>query len=670
MPTHLKTFRSNKPADLTVRPAMGGMAPSVPPALAKAELQPVTLRAMVIACALMPVLAVWEVKVELILFTAFPTLMSLFFHVTFVIFVLALINVWVAGRHATWALTGAEIMTIYMMLSIASVFASCDLLHILIPVITYPYYNANPQNNWNELILRHLKPWSVVTDPRAVSGVAVGNATIYSWAMLHAWIRPLAFWFAFLMTLVGAMLSLNLFFRHQWTENERLSFPVIHVPMMIATGLRGLLRNRLFWTAFGIAAGIDIINGFSFFFPVIPHIPMRHAFEFRNYFVERPWNVLAGSFINLTPCVIGLTYFMPTELAFSCWFFFVLYKLELVLAAAVGLRDLPGFPFPAQQGAGGYLGLGLLALWGARRHLANVGRTILGRPGGADDRHEPFRYRTTFVIFVSCFALLVAMGHALGASLPVMVVFFAIFFLYSLAIARMRAEVGPPGHDLHMAAPNALFYNVLGSQAFSKSDLTTFTLFFWFNRAYRSHFSAHSIEGFKIAQLTKTTNRAVCGAMILASVAGSVAVLWALIHLLSVHGYDGRYLGDTYSSQSWNVMAGLANMPQKANPAATLAMACGIMTALVLGTLRMRFTWWVWHPVGYATSMSWSMEQLWFCIFLGWLAKLLIMRYGGAPAYRKALYFFVGLVLGEFVAGSLWSIWGAVTNTVVYSFWP
>ncbi|KKL13585.1 hypothetical protein LCGC14_2524300, partial [marine sediment metagenome] len=36
---------------------------------------------------------------------------------------------------------------------------------------------------------------------------------------------------------------------------------------------------------------------------------------------------------------------------------------------------------------------------------------------------------------------------------------------------------------------------------------------------------------------------------------------------------------------------------------------------------------------------------------------------------RKALPFFVGLVMGEFTVGSLWCIYGAIVNAPVYHFW-
>ncbi|MBW3623733.1 MAG: hypothetical protein KY468_10040 [Armatimonadetes bacterium] len=38
-------------------------------------------------------------------------------------------------------------------------------------------------------------------------------------------------------------------------------------------------------------------------------------------------------------------------------------------------------------------------------------------------------------------------------------------------------------------------------------------------------------------------------------------------------------------------------------------------------------------------------------LFVSWLIKVLILRYGGLSGYRRALPFFFGLVVGEFTAG-------------------
>lgn len=629
----------------------------------------VSFRAMAIACALMPLLAMWVVQSELIWYTGHSTAISLFFHVTFTIFVIGLVNLAIERKFPRLALSPGEILTIYVMLSVAGTLCSHDLLQVMIPSLAFPKMNANPQNRWEELILSHIPSWAIVTDFKAYTGLAVGNSYMYTPGILLAWAKPLAFWSFFLCGLMGGILFLNVFFRQAWTEKERLAFPVIQIPLIIAGELRDLLKNKLFWLAFTIAGSIDMINNISFLNPNVPSIPIVRAFMFRDYFVEKPWSAIATTEMNFYPFVIGLAFFLPTDLAFSCWFFFLFFKVEVLLSAAIGFRDLPEFPYPSEQSGGAYIAVGLFAIWLARRHLAGVGRTILGRPNGADESGEPIRYRTALIGFIVCLSILVSCGTALGASSGVMLVFFLIYFIYGIAIARMRAELGPPAHDLHDMGPDQILHNLAGTRALGPTNLTTFSLFYWFNRAYRAHLSAHSMEAFKIAQLQKIRSRSMMKAIVIALVVGLFSAYWALLHSLYTHGYSGKPAGDAFAQQAWGRVENWLAFPKQPRVAASAASAIAMCFTFFLGVMRTRYTWWVWHPVGYATSMTWSMERLWTCVLIAWVAKLLITRYGGATAYRKAIPFFVGLVLGEFTVGSLWCIWGAFMSTRVYHFW-
>ena len=57
------------------------------------------------------------------------------------------------------------------------------------------------------------------------------------------------------------------------------------------------------------------------------------------------------------------------------------------------------------------------------------------------------------------------------------------------------------------------------------------------------------------------------------------------------------------------------------------------------------------HPLGYCIGpgLIWH----WSPFFIAWLLKLVILRYGGLRFYRRALPFFLGLVLGDYVLGAL-----------------
>jgi hypothetical protein len=64
----------------------------------------------------------------------------------------------------------------------------------------------------------------------------------------------------------------------------------------------------------------------------------------------------------------------------------------------------------------------------------------------------------------------------------------------------------------------------------------------------------------------------------------------------------------------------------------------------------------------------WFAHHLWLPVFIAWLAKLLLLRYGGLRTYAASLPFFLGLILGDCVVGALWTLsnlaFGAPTFTV------
>ncbi len=72
--------------------------------------------------------------------------------------------------------------------------------------------------------------------------------------------------------------------------------------------------------------------------------------------------------------------------------------------------------------------------------------------------------------------------------------------------------------------------------------------------------------------------------------------------------------------------------------------------------LQRRFLWWPLHPLGFVVSMDRVMDTAWFPVFVAWLTKSLVLRYGGHKVYRSLIPLFYGLILGQFVAGGFWLI--------------
>ena len=79
-----------------------------------------------------------------------------------------------------------------------------------------------------------------------------------------------------------------------------------------------------------------------------------------------------------------------------------------------------------------------------------------------------------------------------------------------------------------------------------------------------------------------------------------------------------------------------------------------IQIALMVG--QHRFYWWPLHPLGFPISVGWLTAQIWFSVFISWLLKLFILKYGGIKLFSAARPFFLGLILGEATAGGFWLI--------------
>ena len=77
--------------------------------------------------------------------------------------------------------------------------------------------------------------------------------------------------------------------------------------------------------------------------------------------------------------------------------------------------------------------------------------------------------------------------------------YFLIYCLLAMGLTRIRAEVGPPGHEMFLAHPRYFLADVFGTRRLSPGSLTMMALYQVFNRGYRAHPMPHTLEGFKLA---------------------------------------------------------------------------------------------------------------------------------------------------------------------------
>jgi hypothetical protein len=656
-----------------MRPRPGPRA--APAAAAARRAGGITPRAILLAFLLTPVNTFWLVHTEVVRYAGHPTTTSIFFNVVFCVCLLVALNAVLKRYWPRAAFTQAELLVIYTLLSLGSAMVGHDLLQVLVSTIAYPHRFATPENKWQTLFFDALPNQLMLTDPNALRGLWNGDSSFYQPAVLLAWARPLLVWTAFFTVMLWVMLCLNVVWRRQWTENERLAFPIVELPLRMTDENFTLFRTPSMWLGFALAGGIDLLNTVSMTYPAIPRLPIREI-NLQNYLIDRPWSAVGPMPVQFLPFVIGIGFLLPLDLLFSSWFFFLWWKAEAVLTTAWGLNDgRPQFPYIQEQAAGAYLGVAIFVLWVSRHYLRQVLRRALGKSSDLDDSTEPLSYRGALLGLLGGLGALVGFIIWAGVTPWVAITFFAIYFMLSIAVSRMRAELGSPAHDLHYAGPDHLISVVVGPKDLTKSTLAFFSLSWGFNRAYRSHPMPHQMEGFKLAQVTGIRLRPFFWLMLLIGVWGCLCAFWSLLHVYYELGaatakMQVPQVPQVFGREPWQRMARWTTPPGPLrDPAQTWGVLAGLGLSLFLTAMRGQFLWWPFHPVGLAVSSSWAMQYMWCPLLISWTLKYAIMRGSGLRGYRAALPFFLGLMLGEFVVGSLCNLAGLLFGFELYRFW-
>ncbi|MCX6377299.1 MAG: hypothetical protein NTU88_14910, partial [Armatimonadetes bacterium] len=290
-----------------------------------------------------------------------------------------------------------------------------------------------------------------------------------------------------------------------------------------------------------------------------------------------------------------------------------------------------------------------------------------------DESREAISYRAAILGALAGVLFLCGFALRMGMSLWVVVVFFVMYFVFAIIVSRIRAELGFPTHDLHVMGPQHLIATSVGTEGLARQDMIGFTLFHWFNRTYASHPAPHQMEAFKLQERTGAIARQMFFAIMIAGFVALPIGFWNLLHTYYRNGGTTAHMEQWalgFGSEAWNQLAAWIRQPFGTNKYAMSFVGVGFLFSMFLGWMRVRFLWFPFHPLAYAMANGWGVAQLWVPLLIGSTAKFLALKFGGLGAYRRALPFFFGLILGEIVVGCLWTIIGVVFGIPTYDFWP
>ena len=569
--------------------------------------------------------------------------------------------------HRRLALTSGELIIIYGMLQTATAIAA-EWLWVINPLIgSYAAFQERA-SRFTELMLPYVPDQLHIKDPALLGDYITGGVPLRDIpAHLSIWWGPVFWWTLVVGVVLFAMLCINGLMRQEWTDREKLSFPIIQLPLAMAAGGPTFWRSRYMWGA-AISIGlIDVWNGFAFLYPTLPLVRVRFLGDLNNTFPDYPFNAIGWTPIGIFPFIVGLGLFLPTDLLFSVIFFFFLRKTQQIVAASMGYPQgvfgggglVPSPPYFSEQSWGAFLGLFVSAMWVARPYLREVWHDILAGtrcPDGGVSR------RWLFIMMIASILGMGWLGVHLGLPFFFVVLYVSLFLAFSVALTRMRAQLGPPTHEMAFMGPNQLLVDFHGTQGVPAPLIArTVSMFHFMNRIHRTHPMPAQLELMKMGERTQMPQKTIFFSVILAVIAG--CIFGHLSRTTQAYIWGAPFRGTDVA----NVVNELVTRPRNPNTAGMIAVGLGFAVVMGLDFIRFRAPWFPFHPMGYALAMNFGVDYYWFGLILALTVKLFVQKYIGLKGYAKLHHAALGLILGEFAVETVWMTWAVVNRYATYT---
>ncbi|MBC7327260.1 hypothetical protein H5T87_04000 [bacterium] len=611
-------------------------------------------RVFIWAFILIPLNSYLVIMGEVFYYPLHTTAVSLFYNALVTLILLLALNAFLLRSFPRLSLSREEILLIYIMICLSTSLCGHDMLQILMTLLGHAHWFANEQNRWAEKFFQYLPGWLIVTQKDVLEGYYCGGFSLLQ--SVKAFLKPMISWGVFTLILYWTLYYFTALLSDGWIHQERLTFPIAQVPLELTRERDSIFKNKLFLVGCGIAGISDIWHGVHYLLPYFPDLSLKWDLSVYISTLSPPWNAIGWTPLCIYPFAIGLSYFIPTDLAFSCFFFYWLWKLQMVIRNAVGIPPMPG-PYQSAQSSGAWIGFGLITIWFGRKYILQQVRK---------------REITNLVNFSIGFCSLIAFGITMGMSLQVASLYFALYLVICISIARMRAELGPPTHDLYAAGPDWIISSFAGSKVLGPQNLVVFSLLYWITRDYRSHPVGHMIEGQKItSQFKEKTTFPLIIPVLFAGMLGFLSAFLTLLYMFEKWGLAsklGNYYGVHMAWEAFNRLDRWLEQPTGPDLASIKHFFYGLAFVSFLSILKKPFPFQPFHPVGYAVAGSWTMSYLWFSVFLSWLVKMFILKYGGLRSYRTCIPFFLGFIVGEYIVCVFWVLFGTLTKAEIYRF--
>ena len=592
-------------------------------------------------------LAIWNLT---------PAAIFLFF------MLVAVVNVGLGLIHRRLALQRGELAVVFFLILLANTLSSRGLPAQLLPVITGAYYYATPENDWKEIVQPYLPDWPIPQGESVIWGFYEGTSSgRVPW---DAWVMPLFYWAIFGLAFFLAMTCMMVIVRRQWVERERLAYPMVQLPLAMVTDderesrIKPLFRSGLMWMGFAIPFTLAAINALHNYFLVFPLIRLQQPsiLLFRGM-------ASMSMYFNLS--IFGFSYFIPQNVALGLSFFYLLNVIQQGLLGifawggrdeTMGAYSLYTDSIIIHQAMGGMIVLVLGTLWIGRQHLKDVLRKAIRGDPEVDDSDEIVSYRVAVLGLLMAFLVMGGWLWRSGVPLPFVPLLLFGGFVGFMTIARVVAQGGVAAMFPPTNGPDFVAAGIGGSLLGAKG-MAGLALSYAWGVDTLILFMASCANGLKLLTEVKVDRlRRLFGGTVVVI----MLTLGCVIGLTLYLGYQNgainlsHFYFNRVAQYPYWFMEKSINNPGEFNFTSWIhiGLGGGITGALMLA--QYRFLWWPFHYLGYPISCVFG--RMWLGVFVSWMIKGVILKYGGIRLFDRLKPFFLGLILGEAVAAGFWVI--------------
>jgi hypothetical protein len=480
---------------------------------------------------------------------------------------------------------------------------------------------------------------------------------------------------------MAAMFCLGALMSKDWIERQRLTFPLVDVPMALAGETEypslkhSLLNNKIFWIGFSIPALFATLAWFHTIAPNVPVAPIvdngvapMQPLEIGRAFVAKgiPWNSLSFMRATIMFPVIGITCLLPTEVSLSLWLFYALYIAQLLIWSSCGFSEASGSSaaispqaFISFQEAGGFIALSAALLYQSRKTIRHGLLGLIGRGVEEPDPFSPLSPRWSIAGFLLAHGIMTWWATKAGMTWWSFNLLIGIFYATLIGVSRLITSGGIVKVDTG-TFPRQVVMNTIGAGPIGAPSLTMYaflSVIYMYDPMNLG--MPQMMNSFKLLHAGHIRAKRWWFACAIAVVVMLALGIPALIATITRHGAVTLNRWPFYSYPQWafSELASSLRTPELPSNWLRLAMVIGAAFTLLLVWLHSSLVWWPVSPVGFLIASSYETNRsLWLNAFIAWTFSVTVRRYGGLRLYRAMRPAFLGLVIGQYLYSTFYAL--------------